>query len=152
RCGDAGIPFVERHLELGNSEWLCDRHLVQRAFTGIPVWLILRRAHNEFPKRDDDHHRAITRTFLEIRTWVCRLCLLLFDREHSKIHHHTPRSLFYGFLCDGPTIHKAQAHKTEQGHELRDQQPLEPNCFHCAITHGVTLHVLLPSCSNHAPG
>src|SRR5262249_18924516 len=33
-CGDASVPFFECHLELGNGKWLCDRHLVLRAFTG----------------------------------------------------------------------------------------------------------------------
>src|ERR1700730_5947553 len=78
--GDASIPLFECHLELGNGEWLCDRHLMRRAFTGFPVRLILRRAHNEFASRDDDHSRAAVRAFLEIRARLCRLCLLLLNR------------------------------------------------------------------------
>ena len=45
RRGDASIPLFECHLELGNGEWLCDRHLVLRAFTGFPLRLVLRQHH-----------------------------------------------------------------------------------------------------------
>src|ERR1700674_2573350 len=97
--GDASIPLFECHLELGNGEWLCDRHLMRRAFTGFPVRLVLRRAHSEFASRDDDHSGAAVRTFLEIRA-----------RPHD-------------FLCDGARIDEAQARKTEQDHETGDQHP-----------------------------
>ena len=40
--GDANVPFLERHLELGNCEWPPERHLVLRAFIGSSVWLGLR--------------------------------------------------------------------------------------------------------------
>src|SRR5262249_14044369 len=88
-----------------------------------------------FSRRDDDHRRTTVRTFLEVRAWPCRLCLLLLDRGH-RIRRHAPRVLSYAFLCDGPTIDKAEAHKTEQAHEVGEQRPLEPNCFRCGITHG----------------
>src|SRR4029450_10818455 len=105
--GDASITLFECHLELGNGAWLCDRHLVLRAFTGIPVRLVLWRPHNEFTSRDDDHHRAAVRTFLEIRARLCRLCLLLLDREYSWVHRHAPAILLHDFLCDGPWIDEA---------------------------------------------
>src|SRR5262249_25834752 len=51
-CGDAGIPFFECHLELGNGEGLCDRHLVLRAFAVTPIRLVLRRPHHESARRN----------------------------------------------------------------------------------------------------
>src|SRR5262249_8231712 len=39
--GGASIPFFECHLELGNGEWLCDRHLVPGTFTGFPAHLVV---------------------------------------------------------------------------------------------------------------
>src|SRR6516162_6498436 len=38
--GDASIPLFKRHLELGKGEWLCDRHLVWRAFAGMTSRLL----------------------------------------------------------------------------------------------------------------
>ncbi len=55
--GGAGVPLVEGQRELRHREGLCDRHLVRRA---LAVKALTRgRAHQETPRRHDDHFRTI---------------------------------------------------------------------------------------------
>ena len=60
---------------------------------------------------------------VERRARLSRLCLLLLDREHSRVHRQAPAILPHDFLCDGPWIDDAQARKTEQDYEAGDQHP-----------------------------
>jgi hypothetical protein len=57
--GDAFVPLIERHLELGNGEAFRDDDLVLRAFMLIGGLIIWWRAHHEFARPNDDHFGAV---------------------------------------------------------------------------------------------
>jgi hypothetical protein len=95
----------------------CGPSLVSRSdsFSGDPI--------TNLPAGMMIINRAATRTFPELRTRPCRVCLLLLQRQHSRAGCCPPAMLPHDFLCDGTCINEAHVGKTEQDREAREQQP-----------------------------
>jgi hypothetical protein len=62
----AGVPFRKRYIVFSDGKVFGYRHLVLRPFIAFPIFLVLRRAHDETAGGDHDHSRAAVRTFAEL--------------------------------------------------------------------------------------
>src|SRR4030095_2464187 len=69
---DAGVPLVERHLELRHGEALSENDFMLRLFIAIVAHFIGGRSHHELAGGDDHHLGAVPGTFPESRSWLQR--------------------------------------------------------------------------------